>query len=292
MRILYYSIAILMITGLLYFIFSNIPHQVKMPWHQQSSIAYRVEQPDSGFGLTQAEAIAFAEQAAKIWEKGTGQAYFHYDPKAKLAIVFVYDERQQNSQQRQLQLTQIEQNQQDWLVQREQVNQNKLKLQTEKKLIEQQKQSLNLAYQQYQQASQISQRNLSHLQQQYQDLLKQSQQLDQRIMIFNQAIQNLNQQVDALNQLNHQIESKVSRFNQSLPAKVFDKGSFNGQQITIYEFRSPQDLVLTLAHEFGHALGLSHSNDPKALMYYLMKDQDMENFQLTPSDLALLNSKD
>ncbi|MDW5308229.1 matrixin family metalloprotease, partial [Acinetobacter baumannii] len=29
-----------------------------------------------------------------------------------------------------------------------------------------------------------------------------------------------------------------------------------------------------LAHEFGHALGLKHTDDPKSLMYPLLKEQD------------------
>ena len=48
--------------------------------------------------------------------------------------------------------------------------------------------------------------------------------------------------------------------------------------------------VTTLFHEFGHALGLSHHNDPQALMYPLMKDQDLNNFRLKPADLELLQS--
>ncbi|HAI54618.1 MAG TPA: peptidase, partial [Acinetobacter nosocomialis] len=72
--------------------------------------------------------------------------------------------------------------------------------------------------------------------------------------------------------------------------ETFHKGLFSHNQIQIYGFSSFDDLRLTLAHEFGHALGLKHTTDPKSLMYPRLKEQDIHNFKLTHSDLDLLSS--
>lgn len=43
--------------------------------------------------------------------------------------------------------------------------------------------------------------------------------------------------------------------------------------------------------KYGHALGLAHHNDPYALMYPMLKDQQLQNFQLRPADLDLLHAR-
>ena len=44
-----------------------------------------------------------------------------------------------------------------------------------------------------------------------------------------------------------------------------------------------------IAHELGHALGLAHTEvNSHALMYPILKDQNMHNFQLTLDDRLLL----
>jgi predicted Zn-dependent protease len=37
--------------------------------------------------------------------------------------------------------------------------------------------------------------------------------------------------------------------------------------MTIFAFQSQRNLTLTMAHEFGHALGLDHTEKAESLMY-------------------------
>ncbi|WP_373863457.1 matrixin family metalloprotease [Acinetobacter johnsonii] len=43
--------------------------------------------------------------------------------------------------------------------------------------------------------------------------------------------------------------------------------------------------------KFGHALGMKHHNDPKALMYPMLEKQDMQHFRLQSADIALFNAR-
>jgi predicted Zn-dependent protease len=60
------------------------------------------------------------------------------------------------------------------------------------------------------------------------------------------------------------------------------------QTITIYQFDNNSRLVRVLAHEFGHALGLKHSDDPNAVMYRLIRSDSLE---LAPDDINALKAR-
>jgi hypothetical protein len=80
-------------------------------------------------------------------------------------------------------------------------------------------------------------------------------------MVLNRQAKALNVQIDQTNNVSQSLGDE------------FEEGQYvsddHGIAINIFTFDSPEELVRVLAHEFGHALGLNHVDDPSAVMYYL-----------------------
>jgi predicted nuclease with TOPRIM domain len=163
-----------------------------------------------------------------------------------------------------------------------------------KQFLDLKQQQLNQQIQQYNQEqlsaqhNQSSSGNSTYFQQRQQELQSNIELVQQEVNQYNQRITQLNQKIDELNSLDQQLDASVKQYKQRFQPHLFHKGLFNGKQILIYEFESDNDLRLTLAHELGHALGLQHANSPQALMYPIMKDQEMDHFRLTQADRDLL----
>lgn len=303
MRLVLLSLLVIFLLGMTYqnrnhpqVRYNTLLDRIQHPF--DTRLRYRIAEVDPRFGLSEDELKWISQQATDIWKAGTGKDYFVYDPNARLSIHLIYDQRQHDSVQRRQQFGQIQQSQQLWTSKNQQLKQFKAELDRANAMLEARKTQLDLQLQQYNQQIAIINQNGGIPPSHREQLLRQQNQLQQQIFglkqeisIYNQKIQQLNLQVDELNQLNQQIDSSVKHFNQRFQPKLFDKGSFNRKQITIYEFESEEDLRLTLAHEFGHALGLKHNQDPQALMYPLMKDQNLQNFRLSTADIALLQER-
>lgn len=261
-------------------------------------IRYRVAEVDHRFGLSKEQVIGLSQEATQIWSLGTGKDFFVYDDNARLSIHLIYDERQQNTEQRQKHIAIIDREQQQWHNKKQEVDAISQDLQRNRQILDAKKLELDQLVETYNQ-------NIAHINRlggAEPELQKSLQQQSQQLQIRMQAMQTeidqhnfntsrLNQKVDALNQLNHRIDYSVSDFNQKFQPRLFDKGMFNGRAIYVYEFQSIDDLRVTLAHEFGHALGLKHHDTPEALMYPMLDDQQLENFRLHPADIALLSAR-
>lgn len=267
--------------------------KIKQPFDQR--LHFKIGTVDPRFNLSTQQLIQLSEEAIKIWHDGTGKALMVYDPNAKLSINLVFDQRQMEHQalkQNQQQLDTVQNNNQkssQELDQRFQYLQNRQnELESQRDRIEKSFENLNQQRQSWLRLENPDGPNRQRIEQEYQQLKLQATQLDQDIdelrnqnAAYNDSVQQHNQNIDLYN-------VNVGHFNERFAAREFHKGIFNGEHIEIYQFDTMDDLRLTIAHELGHALGLSHNNDPEALMYPILGAQNYQNFHLKSADIVML----
>lgn len=239
---------------------------------------------DPAFNLTETEATAAISQAAQMWNQAFGRTLLQQDPQG-FVIDFRFDARQQQ-------------------------------------LLKQRLLSRNLN--RYDQAIEPGRENLPQqfaaLQQQIDSFNQQTAQLQQQIAAFKPDAPNaaaeraqlerrqreLKQEADWLEQqrqqlvrdqdyLNETIKQRNALLTEAGPAAIsgpFEVGLMNirGNErlMTIYAFGSQQDLVATLAHEFGHAFGVEHTSAEDSIMYHSLSTQQA---MLTAVDIAALESQ-
>ena len=299
---------ILIFLGLIFcfFIFQNTKHPQVLLNHPidrilhptDTRLRYRIAEIDPRFNISQEKAIQLSQEATQIWTNGTGKEYFVYDPKAKLTIHFHYDERQQETTARLTHEKNIKNEQIHWAEKKQNIDTLRYEIDRINALLNTKKIEYDMQVQNYNEQVAHTNQNGGAQAFQREAFAQQRAFLEQKmhalkleIDTYNSKIYQLNNQVYELNQLNQNINLSIQQFNAKFQPHLFDKGNFDGRNINIFEFQSEDDLRLTLAHEFGHALGLKHHEDPKGLMHPMMKDQEQQNFRLLASDLALFRHR-
>lgn len=239
---------------------------------------------DPAFNLTETEATAAISQAAQMWNQAFGSNLLQQDPQG-FVIDFRFDERQQQLLKQRLLSRNI--NRYDEAIEpgRENLPQQFAALQQKIDHFNQQKSQLQQQIAAYKPDAPNAAAERAQLERRQQELQQEADWLEQQRL----------QLVRDQDYLNETIKQRNALLTEAGPAAIsgpFEVGLMNirgtERLMTIYAFGSTQDLVATLAHEFGHAFGVEHTATEDSIMYHSLSTQQQ---MLTAIDIEALQAK-
>jgi len=261
-------------------------------------LAYRLGQVDERFGLRPGAFHDAIHQAEQVWETALGENLFEYDPAARLTINLIFDERQQTALASQRLADKLEQT----------VSSHATLAESHAywhQVLNEKTQAYAQAVADYQARGEQYQVNVQKWNAQggaphqvYADLESERQHLQEWLQQLDSDRADLQNLVKTVNTLAERSRTLTATYNRQVKTykslygenRHFHKGEYNGKTITIYQFHDLNDLILVLAHELGHALGVDHVKNPEAVMHDSIGEQDLEPVALTPDDIMALRT--
>lgn len=237
-------------------------------------LTYRIGKIDPKYNLTNDQFLGSLKQSEDVWERQIGKNLFSYDPKGEIEINLVYDQRSFLSSEINNLNSKVKQQQNNL---DPKINDYKNKASNFRAKMQQ----LNTDIDYWNSKGGAPPEEFDKLKSRQASLQSEAKNLQQEAATLNQSTDEYNTQVGQLHQT-------VETFNTALQFKpeegeyIYDNGK---QTINIYFDNSQTELVHTLAHELGHARGLSHNNDPISVMFPQttsaseLSSLDMENLK-------------
>lgn len=274
---------------------------LRMPKPCQETITYRIGAVDERFGLTREQFALAVKMAADMWKKPLARDLFREDARGEIEINLIYDYRQEASDKLKVLNYKIDNTKTAYEDLKARLDNLKTEydrrnseLAGDLNLYNARINTLNTDIEYWNRLGGITDdlRKMLMLEKdelaswqgrlkvQQDDLRRLADTIQSMVVVVNEIAARIN--LDAVNYQN----------TGNALGREFCEGYYERkkgkQTINIYQFDNEYRLVRVLAHEFGHALGLNHSDDPRAVMHRLIQSDAIE---LSPDDVDGLRKR-
>jgi hypothetical protein len=256
-------------------------------------LPYSISALDTRFGVSEAAVRAALIDAETVWEEAAGRDLFTLEEEGGISVSLVYSEEQKTNELGEV----IDAEQEGYNAQKASLeglkrtyNRAKSRYETEAAAFDARAARYHEEVQRWNTQGGAPPAEYARLSKEQEALEEMQKALNSMAQEVNDAAATLNTAVDALNALAKKLNAKVNTYNERA-GDAFDQGDYQedtqGKRISVYEFTDAADLRRVLAHEFGHALGIPHVEDPGSIMYSFNAGSTLE---LSEDDVVALRA--
>jgi hypothetical protein len=264
-------------------------------------ITYRIGKIDDRFGLSREELAEYVRAAAALWSKPFSRPLFREDSRGVIEINLIYDHRQEATDRLRKINIKIDRSKNSYEELKARYDPLKKEFDLKNAALIRDWGSFNARVMRFNSETENLNRRGGIDRETYNRVMKEKSELAVLQEEMKGRQEEVRQLEYALNSLVVMINEIASTFNLDLIdhqntgrslGREFCEGMYEfnkgRRSITIFQFDSTDRLIRVLAHEFGHALGLDHSDQEGAIMYRLILSDDLK---LTADDIRLLKKR-